>query len=146
MYKRQVDGLVYDITPHISHHPGWTSGSVTTVVAIMTYLGKDATLAFHAIGVHASPKVKAELRAYRIGILVGSTADTSGGEGTERATGPRESPSEGAYAFAGAHLWKGAEAVGLPWLRTAGSSALLTFLWGALAATLCTVGHKAESP
>lgn len=74
-----VDGLVFNITPHINSHPGWYNGSVTTVVAIMQYLGKDATLAWHAVGIHASQKVMAELNAYQIGVLAGGPADGSGG-------------------------------------------------------------------
>ncbi|KAJ1632083.1 cytochrome b5-like heme/steroid binding domain-containing protein [Pavlovales sp. CCMP2436] len=70
-----VDGVVYNITPHIDNHPGWKEGSVTTVIAIMAYLGRDATLAWHAVGVHSSRKVQVELSHYRIGILADSVAD-----------------------------------------------------------------------
>lgn len=72
----EVDGIVYNITPHIDNHPGWKEGSVSTVVAILAYLGSDATHAWHAVGaVHSTAKVKAELRSYRIGVLAGGVAD-----------------------------------------------------------------------
>lgn len=64
-----VDGVVYNITPHIMNHPGWKDGPVTTVVAIMTYVGKDATRAWHEVGVHSTQKAQAELRTYAIGVL-----------------------------------------------------------------------------
>jgi cytochrome b involved in lipid metabolism len=77
-----VDGVVYNITPHIDNHPGWKDGSVTTVIAILAYVGRDATLAWHAVGAHSSRKVQAELRSYRIGVLASGVADVVPGEST----------------------------------------------------------------
>mmetsp|Transcript_13821 Transcript_13821/g.37081 ORF Transcript_13821/g.37081 Transcript_13821/m.37081 type:complete len:176 (+) Transcript_13821:2333-2860(+) len=70
-----VDGIVYDITPHIKNHYGWRDGPVTTVVAIMNALGRDATREWHEVGVHAERKPMAELRTYRIGVLQGGPLD-----------------------------------------------------------------------
>jgi hypothetical protein len=65
-----VDGVVYDITPHVKKHPGWTDpAKSTTVVAIMAYIGKDATQAWHAVHSHAERKVAVELGTYEIGVL-----------------------------------------------------------------------------
>lgn len=72
-----VDGVVYDITPHVRNHPGWTFGSVTTVVAIMAFVGKDATRAWHEVDVHRSKKAVAELRSYRIGTLEGHESEAT---------------------------------------------------------------------
>ena len=65
-----VDGYVYDITPHVEHHPGWTDpAKSTTVVAIMAYVGKDASKAWHAVTSHAERSTVAELEAFKIGVL-----------------------------------------------------------------------------
>ena len=71
-----VDGYVYDITPHVAHHPGWNDpAKSTTVVAIMTYIGKDATRAWHAVHSHAERKTQLELATYMVGILAGGQHD-----------------------------------------------------------------------
>ena len=41
-----VHGTVYDITPHIRHHPGWKNGGVSTVLAIMNVLGRECQCQF----------------------------------------------------------------------------------------------------
>ena len=65
-----VDGLVFDITPHLVNHPGWrTAGQVSTVMAIMDTLGRDCSVEFHEIMNHHTPAVQAEMRAYMIGKL-----------------------------------------------------------------------------
>jgi cytochrome b involved in lipid metabolism len=88
-----VDGFVYNITPHLNNHAGWKDGSVTTVVAIITYLGTDASLAWHAVGVHASPKVQAELRSYRIGRLDGCNTAAENDRAQPKATSSRWRPA-----------------------------------------------------
>ena len=39
-----VAGTVYDITPHLVHHPGWTQAGVSTVLAIMNVPSATWTL------------------------------------------------------------------------------------------------------
>ena len=34
-----LEGIVYDITPHLNNHPGWDGAGVSTVLAIMNVLG-----------------------------------------------------------------------------------------------------------
>lgn len=64
-----VDGKVYDITEHITSHPGWDSGCrVTEVLSIIAHLGCDCTQEFHEI--HRSyPVSYKQLAAYYIGDL-----------------------------------------------------------------------------
>jgi nitrate reductase (NAD(P)H) len=71
-----VDGYVYDITPHAAHHPGWKDpAKSTTVVAIMAYIGKEATQAWHAVHSHADRKTQTELGTYMVGVLAGGQHD-----------------------------------------------------------------------
>lgn len=129
-----VDGLVYNITPHINNHPGWgPSGSVTTVVAIMQYLGKDATLAWHAVGIHASRKVVAELRAYRIGVLAGGAADTASGPDAPERGGKQPERlrrwwSSWLQRELGSQAWS-ASAAGIAGFALAGAFPLMCTFW-----------------
>jgi len=65
-----VDGIVYNITPHLQNHPGWSSASISTVVAILAVLGRDCSEEFKEIQSHHDTKVVAELKAYRVGPLI----------------------------------------------------------------------------
>lgn len=65
-----VDGKVYDITEHITSHPGWDSGCrVTEVLSIIAHLGCDCSAEFHEIH-RAYPVSYKQLAAYYIGDLL----------------------------------------------------------------------------
>mmetsp|Transcript_20378 Transcript_20378/g.46052 ORF Transcript_20378/g.46052 Transcript_20378/m.46052 type:complete len:154 (-) Transcript_20378:256-717(-) len=64
-----VDGTVYNITPHLANHPGWSNAGISTPLAIMNALGRECGEEFREIMSHHTPQVAAELRAYRIGVL-----------------------------------------------------------------------------
>ncbi|CAL5222382.1 g4738 [Coccomyxa viridis] len=62
-----LHGKVYNITPHIINHPGWTCGCGTsTVIAIMNSLGTDCSEEFEEVH---SPATKAQMTYYCIGTL-----------------------------------------------------------------------------
>ena len=45
-----VHDNVYDMTPHVQNHEGWTNGSKqTTLLAILSGMGEDCTLDFDEV-------------------------------------------------------------------------------------------------
>lgn len=82
-----VDGAVYDITPFVATHWGWSSaGKNSTIIAIMSSLGGDCTKDFRDVHVELSDyeKIKAQLSTFKIGNLAEGEVDVHhpGGEVT----------------------------------------------------------------
>lgn len=81
---------VYDITPHVLQHPGWTSGCGTSqLLAILRTLGTDCSEEVRAVH---STRALLQLQPFLIGVLVeedgsqeacgsSSGSDTGGCEG-----------------------------------------------------------------
>jgi predicted heme/steroid binding protein len=64
-----VDDVVYDMTPHVRHHEGWSgSGKISTLIAILAAMGLDCTEDFHDSHPPGSPGL-AQLKAFQVGVL-----------------------------------------------------------------------------
>ena len=62
-----VHDKVYNLTPHIENHEGWSNGSKqTTLLAILSAMGEDCTDDFEEVH---SPAAWKQLLAFRIGTL-----------------------------------------------------------------------------
>ena len=62
-----VHDKVYDMTPHVASHEGWKNGSkVSTLLAILSAMGKDCTDDFDEVH---SDHAQKQLAAFQIGVL-----------------------------------------------------------------------------
>ena len=62
-----VHDAVYDMTPHVRQHEGWTNGSKqSTLLAILSAMGQDCTDDFDEVH---SDRARAQLGAFQIGVL-----------------------------------------------------------------------------
>ncbi|PRW58439.1 cytochrome b5 [Chlorella sorokiniana] len=72
-----VDSRVYDITPHVVQHPGWTSGCGTSqLLAILRTLGTDCSEEVRAVH---STRALLQLQPFLIGVLVVEGEGQDGG-------------------------------------------------------------------
>ncbi len=65
-----VNDIVYDMTPHVLHHPGWNpsggAGQVSTLIAILGACGHDCSDDFNEVH---SPAAWKQMPAFKVGVL-----------------------------------------------------------------------------